>query len=295
MYIGKLNMSISPKFTYADSPRLFLPTQGNDGELLWEWDRLYDSVIDITYELPQRSFVGALFFALSEGSQVRFAQVLVDGILSGSHYAESGKTFGGAHTITVGAEGTVVTLRLGADLKNIALHEPEILGAYGDGEADLWPVAKRITSGKKTVALSGIMPATDPDEAFVSEFLTARLCEEMEEPFSAVGVQVKIEKTDSPNFANEEFAVIVGEDGVWLKAKSRLALLYAVDAFLQLRRGNEFLAATVQDRPDKPFRGVHIGLPKLENFEFTRKLFRDVLIPLRYNAVFIEFGGGMRF
>lgn len=295
MYIGKLNASISPRFTYAGTSRPFPPTQVSDGELIWEWNKLYDSVIDITYDLPQRSLIGAVHFSLSEESQVRFAEVLVDGVLSGSHYAETGKTFGGERTVTVGTVGTVVTLRLGADLKNIALREPEILGAYRNSDADLWPVAKKVVSSEETVALSCIAPAADPDEAFVAEFLTSRLYKEIEEPFSPNGVKVKIEKTDSPAFADEEFHLAVDENGVQIKAKSRLALLYAADTLLQLRRGGEFLKAVVQDKPDKPFRGVHIGLPKLENFEFTRRLFRDVLIPLRYNAVIIEFAGGIRF
>ncbi len=295
MYIGKLNASISPRFTYADSARPFPPTEVNDGELLWKWNKIYDSAIDIIYELPRRCFVGAVSFSLSEESEVRSAEVLVDGVLSGSHYAETGKTFGGEHTLTVGTVGTVVTLRLGADLKNVALREPTILGAYHNGDADLWPVAKKINNGKKTVALGGIAPAADPDEAFVSEFLSSRLLEEIDQPFSEGGVTVRIEKTDSAELADEEFHLSVSEEGVSLKAKSRLALLYAADALLQLRRGNEFLTATVEDKPDKEFRGVHIGLPKLENFEFTRRLFRYVFIPLRYNAVIIEFAGGMRF
>ena len=295
MYIGKLNESISPKFTYADSARPFPPTEFRDGELFWKWSKIYDSAVDITYELPRPCFVGAVSFSLSEESEVRSAEVLVDGVLSGSYYAETGKTFGGEHTISVGTDGKSVTLRLGADLKNVALREPSILGAYNNGDADLWPAAKRINTGKKTVTLGGIAPSTDPDEAFVSEFLASRLREELDQPFSEGGVTVRIEKTDSAEFADEEFHLAVSEDGVSLKAKSRLALLYAADTLIQLRRGNEFLTAAVEDKPDKEFRGVHIGLPKLENFEFTRRLFRYVFIPLRYNAVIIEFAGGMRF
>ena len=293
MYAGKLNYSIAPKFTYADSKKTFLPKEQAGGTLLWKWDAVYDSAIDIIYELPQSCFVGAVYFSLLERSEISCAEVLIDGVLSGSYRAETGKTFSGEHTIHAGVWGRVVTLRLVGALKDIALTEPEVLGAYDDGAPAIWPAAKKVLSDSKTVAIGKIAHSTDSDEAFAADFLDLALYEELDEPFSSDGVEVRFEKAGE--LANEEYHLNISEEGVLIRAADRLGMLYAVNTLLQLRRDNEFLVACVEDRPDKEFRGVHIGLPKLENFEFARRLFRYVLIPLRYNTVIIEFAGAMRF
>ena len=284
-----------PKFNYAESSIPSLPSKICEGKFIWKWDKVYDSAIDIIYELPHSCFIGAVSFALDGNSAIRSAEIFVEGVLSGFYRAETGSGFGGKRTVPVGAQGKVVVLRISGNVENIVLDEPEILGAYDDGIADVWPFAKRIMSGEETVALSGVAPACDEDEIFASEFLVSALREEMDEPFSALGVEVKIQKSAPGELENEEFRISVNENGVNIRGGSRIALLYAVDTLLQLRRGKEFLKATIEDKPDKEFRGVHIGLPRLENFEFARRLFRYVLIPLRYNTVIIEFAGGMRF
>ncbi len=295
MYIGKLNESTEPRFLYAETDIPFLPENTENGEFFWKWNRVYDSSVDIVYSLPSPYFIASLSFTLADDSEVRSAEVLVDGKLAGSHYAETGMTFGGERTLTVGTVGRVVTLRLGGDLKNITLKAPEIIGFIGDGSADLWPTPKKMTSDSRRVAIRAILPSSDPDEKFAAEFLTSKLSEEIGDYLDPRGVDLRIEKTDSPDLESEEFHLSVDADGILIKAKSRLPLLYAADALIQLRRGKEFCFAKIEDKPEKEFRGLHIGLPKLENFEFVRRLFRYVLIPLRYNAVIIEFAGGMRF
>ena len=42
-------------------------------------------------------------------------------------------------------------------------------------------------------------------------------------------------------------------------------------------------------------RGFHIGLPKRENIDFAKKLYRYVLLPLGYNQLIVQFCGGMRY
>jgi len=295
MYSGRLNALLVPKFFYAETDIPFSPDLSNDCQFLWKWDRIFDSSIDIVYDLPQKSFVSAISICLLDGSAVSSAEILADGKLSGFYYAETGKTFSGSHTVTVGAVCRTVTVRIKGAMKDISLYPPEIFGSVDDGHPSIFPSPKSVSFIDGYVGISSINVCDDDDSAFAADFLSSRLLEEVDTPFSPDGVEVSIRKTISTEFADEEFSISVSDRGIFIQAPKRIALLYAVDTLLQLRTGNKFACADIKDKPDKPFRGIHIGLPKLENFDFVRRLFKHVLIPLRYNSVIIEFAGGMRF
>jgi hypothetical protein len=89
--------------------------------------------------------------------------------------------------------------------------------------------------------------------------------------------------------------ITVEKDGVRLVASGRLGLLYAVETLVQLIKAGEIPVCDVEDYPYMPMRGIHFGLPPREEMGFARRLIRYVLIPMRYNTLFIEFAGGMCF
>jgi hypothetical protein len=71
--------------------------------------------------------------------------------------------------------------------------------------------------------------------------------------------------------------------------------LYAVETLTQLCCNRELPICEIEDHPYMPVRGFHFGLPPREEIEFAKRLIHCVLIPMRYNTLFIEFAGGMRF
>ena len=72
--------------------------------------------------------------------------------------------------------------------------------------------------------------------------------------------------------------------------------MYGADTLLQLfERGRGIPRVHCDDRPTKALRGFHAGLPCRDQFDFMKRLFRYVLLPLRYNTLFVELAGGMRY
>jgi len=96
----------------------------------------------------------------------------------------------------------------------------------------------------------------------------------------------------------EGYYLVVSPGGATIAGADASGCLYGVNALSQLlRRTDGRLAAPVvqvRDWPYKPMRGAHIYLPGREGIPF----FKDLLAwlsSLRYNVLFLEVGGGMRY
>ncbi|MGH9673100.1 MAG: family 20 glycosylhydrolase, partial [Bryobacteraceae bacterium] len=73
---------------------------------------------------------------------------------------------------------------------------------------------------------------------------------------------------------------------------------YGLQTLRQLitRRGDrlEIRGAEIEDRPHKPFRGVKVFLPGVENLAFFKRFLRDFMALYKYNTVIIEMNAAMR-
>ena len=293
MYVGILNLDKKMTYTYAESEIAFPPASEQDGVLFWSWKTLYKTAIDLKTELGRECFVGAVSVKLSESS-ILAAEVLVDGILAGSYKAETGKLTGGELNIPVGAKGSTVTLRLYVDLADLSVSELCILGAYDDEKPLVWPTPKNMVALGGRVKIKEIVAASDDaDESFAAEFLAERLSENLGKYTCRRGVTVVLAKDAS--YKNERYTIECSDDKITVKAASRRALLYGADSVIQLTDKNGFFRANVDDEPSVELRGYHMGLPHRNQFDFARRLFRYVLIPMRYNLLVVEFAGAMRF
>lgn len=293
MYVGILNRDLTPTYTYADSQRALLPTSVEDGILKWHWRAVRKTALDVRTELLRECFIGAVSVMLSDASVIA-AEVLVDGRLAGSHRAETGKLTGGEINIPVGVKGSTVTLRLYTDLVELSVSELTILGAYDDERPLVYPTPKNMTALGGYVKIKDIKAASgDADETFAAGFLAERLEEKLGKYLSDGGVSVVIEKDES--YKKERFTVETAENEIKIKAASRLALLWGADSLVQLTDKAGFFRADIDDEPKKELRGFHMGLPHVSQFDFVRRLFRYVLLPMRYNFLVVEFAGGMRF
>jgi hypothetical protein len=93
----------------------------------------------------------------------------------------------------------------------------------------------------------------------------------------------------------EGYALIAEKGAVWLSAVDRRGLVYGVEALLSMLRRGPVPACTIEDRPRMAWRGVHFGLPPKEEIPFVKRLIRHLLVPMRYNTIFLEIAAGMRF
>lgn len=293
MYVGILNQDKKFTYTYADSPIAFPPTSEENGVPMWSWKVLRKTAIDLTTELGRECYVGAVNVKLDDRS-VAAVEVLVDGALCGAYHAETGKLCGGDINVPVGSKGSTVTLRLYGEFADINLYSLDILGAYDDEKPLVWPTPKNIKALGGYVKIKEIVAASDDaDETFAAEFLNERLTEKLGEYSGCRGVTVVFEKDSS--YKNERYTVECTDKKVIIKAASRLTLLYGSDSVLQLTDKNGFFRADINDAPACEIRGFHMGLPHRGQFEFVKRLFRYVLLPMRFNMLVVAFAGGMRF
>ena len=293
MYIGLLEKK-SVEFFHAYTEEPFTPDVCEGGSYKWDWWlKLFDVPFDMKITLCQESFIGALSMKLSEKCACRI-EVLVNGKVEGKYSAEDGAATGGEITIPVGATASELIARIYPVYDDITISDVDVLGAHDNGEPFVWPIPKNIKFGNNTLQISEIVPASDDaDEVYAAEFLKERLAEKIGEDYlKAAGERIVIKKE---NYDGERYTARVSKGASVLSGATRLTLLYAVDTLAQIATLDGVREFDCDDKPEKELRGFHCGLPSLENFEFMRRFFRYVLLPLRYNIVFIQVSGGMQY
>ncbi|MBR0142950.1 MAG: family 20 glycosylhydrolase [Clostridia bacterium] len=299
MFVGRLYAE--PLFFHRGTEIPFPPDEIRDGTYTWAWSSVYDTGVDVRLRLPQKSFVGAVRLSLSEGAEILSLELLADGKPAGSLDASRTPAvlgertlLAGELTVPAGVEAEEVLLRIRTALKPLSFSDPEILGSHDDGAPLLWPAAASFTpSGASPVTLGPIVTDGSPDADFAASELAGSLAERFGIASDPDGAPVRIKLDES--FAGERYRTEIAPDGVTLTAGARLPLLYAAEALLSCHREGRFFSAVIDDRPYKPMRGFHFGLPPREELDFARRVIRYVLVPLRYNQIFLEFAGGMRF
>lgn len=122
-------------------------------------------------------------------------------------------------------------------------------------------------------------------------------------------------ETDLPVPVEEGYVLRAAGGSLSVCAADRRGLLYGTEAALSLLRAGPVPSLTIEDGPrtgeglpgspggarpgpsgTRPWlRGVHLGLPPREEIPFFKRLIRELLLPMRYNTLFLEIGGGMEF
>lgn len=293
MYIGTLDYEKEITFTHVDTKIPFPPSQTENGVYSFKGDTLFDLGVDAAILLDRECYVGAVNFIVPKAS-LASAEILIDGKTAGRYTPPQSELFGGRISIPVGRWAKALTLRFFADFQDVVLEELVILGAYEDGVPLVWPTPKSIGAHKGYAHIADVVAATDDaDECFAAQFLRERLSEKLGEWKQENGITVIIKK--APSDERERYTLTHAEAAVTVSASTRIALLYGCDTILSLTDQKGLYLADVDDRPSKPLRGFHFGLPHRDRIEFAKLLMRYVLIPMRYNVVFLEFAGGMRF
>ena len=291
MYIGNLEVE-KITFTHPDSHVVYEPTYYEEERPVWKWSRIFNGCLDINLTLTEDCYIGAVCADI-ESAAVEKAEILVDGIVCHTHH---GGALVDGTVFPVNAFGGVVTVRITAGVENISVGDITVLGMREDNVPVIWPQPKSAEFGDGFVTVSSVGAFSgDADELAACAFLGDRLSEVFSEPLDENGVPLVFVKTDSHEYDGERYTVDVSEDGIVITAASRLALIYGADAFMQTDSVNGFPVMTVDDKPSFPFRGFHIGLPARHQLDFARKLMTYVLIPMRYNAIIVEFCAAMRF
>ncbi len=293
MYIGYCK---NAKFSYTRvGGKIPLePAVTENGEALFKWDRLYNAGMEIHAQLDGEYFVGSVTLPLCGNAKVCGIKILADDHIVGVYSAGTGCTAGGRITVEVGAFTDSLTVRLETGADDVCFTEPEIFVCREDGAPLVWPVPKKADYSDATVRISRI-EGVGPDAAFAADFLSDLVTRRMGDVITPDGVTVTLSISEDDCYKNERYTVSVTEAGITLTAASRITLLYAVYALISVGSEGCFKLSEIDNYPSKEFRGYHMGLPKRSNIEFTKRFFRDVLLPLGYNTLIVQIIASMEF
>ena len=295
MYIGFLEFERAPEFFHSGVKVPFAPKSSENGTYTFECDGLFNYDLDVSISLKERSYIGAVCFTVPDAT-LRCAELFVDGTLSARRASDIYPNYlGGEISLPVGVSGDELVLRLSLySHSDITLSDIHLLGAVTDENPLIYPTPKSVKFLGKTSKIKSVSTSCDDiDEIYVKNFLKESLTEKLGDWQSECGVDVVIEKDAS--YKDERYTVSYASGKIVIKAASRLTLLYGADTLTQTASQNGVALAEVDDRPSMKMRGFHFGLPPKRRMEFAKRLFRYVLLPMRYNVVFMEFAGGMRF
>lgn len=291
-------------YTHGQTSIPFPPSEASDGKNIWKWDYIFDSVLDVNYELSEKTFIGSVSLNAEKDSISKIEAVIknkVVGVYS-LYNAARDHLSDGEILVPVTEETSHLTLRIYPltnsnsypGFKAITLSNVKFWGIINPDEPLVFPHPKNLCFNHGFVKINKIITAfDDEDSLFTKNFLTEELSGRIN---NKTGVNLIIEKNTSEEYANERLIAYANDEEIRIIAKDRLTLLSGAYVIIKiLGFSNTLRKFHLDDTPSQKIRGFHMGLPSRENFTFFKNLFRYVLLPLRYNMVIIEFAGGMRF
>jgi hypothetical protein len=268
----------------------------------WKWNSLMDTGVDVRFQFDDPVFIGAVYLSLATGSAVKAVEVFAVGdgksACVGRFDAQTGELIKGECTISVGVVTEEIVVRLQADLKEIVITHLDILGTDTVAPA-IYPTPAGIRYDEGRIPLTelrGVAAEPGSDTEFALNYVQERFSEYFGMHLTVASTRIgaiSIELDDQ--LAADHYHIRINADGVALRASGRLGLLYAVESLIQLAQDNALPYCEVNDGPRSTVRGFHFGLPPREELAFAQRLIRYVLVPMRYNTLFVEFAGGMRF
>ena len=281
MYIGNISKNITPKFYHANTSIPFEPEKTEKG-FIWKMSTLYDSAVDIKYSLNKSFYIGQIAHGIIGAQEI---SVFVDGVKVALKDMRA--------PIYVNLYGSEITIRVRGNISDLTFSGAEIYGfCPEDDEPFLLPRPKTYKTNGKKVKIGKII-GEGKDEDFARAFLEESLTERLEKLPDGDGIALCFELCQ--NYGEEKYTVTVNDTEATVKASTRLALLWGACRVLDLWDGGCLPVVDIDDTPDVPMRGFHMGLPTKEHFGFFKKLIRYVLLPLGYNHVILEFNGDMRY
>ena len=226
----------------------------------------------------------------------------------------------GPITVSVGVEAEEIVIRAISCQRDIRLGELQVWGAAA-GEPAVFPVPAEmellpgpgvVLSGAVSV-LTGASPSDDT--RFAAVLLAEKLSEtygmavgvtdssEGADTLILVGKQGECDRLDAEGMeapeGPEAYALKVTEKYACIVASGRRGLVYGVETLLQLLQTVDGAptapACLIKDAPRLEFRGAHLFLPARDQLDYTRRLIRYLLVPMKMNTIFLELAGGMRF
>lgn len=182
----------------------------------------------------------------------------------------------GEHIMTVNKRVRQAQLYISTDFKDVHISRLE---AYAPEHFILpQPYEYSKTAGELDISCGASISCGAEELSGAAEFLSSELTEG--------GVPVNIIKDGA--LSAEEFLIDVDIAGISVRCGGIKSAWYAADVILQLKEAGKISCCHIHDKPFMKIRGFHAGLPSEENFEFYKRFIKYVLVPMRYNVLFIQ-------
>lgn len=261
--------------------------------LLFDAYSLLDSGVDLVLDLGRRYFVDHITLNLMSGTELASLDALDENGCLVAHASPEEANGARACTLAIGRFAERITLRFQAVFKHIGITGIALYAAAGLEET-VYPIPTSATYGKGTLpytALTGIHPATEAAEG-AAGYLAERLSDELgiRREVGEGNVRfVRSARTD------DGYTLLVNAEGVTVTAAYPRSFFYAAAALMQLATEDGFRYAEIDDTPMMEIRGVHLSLPNRKDIPFYLRLFRELLVPMRYNMVILQLSGAMHY
>lgn len=267
----------------------------------WKNATVLNGGVDIWVRLGKSYFIDHVELCFGNGSGVESIEICTGSAGQerkiGVHRAETDRAVSeGTVQISVGVSCEELIVRLNGCCMPIVLERLAIWGVE-DLKQTVWPLPEQAQFTGKAFPLSAIagIDAVGEDAVFAGAYLRAILAQRygvtLEEGPGKTRLSIEI----IAGGEKDGFCLTTADTGCTITARNRRSLLYAVCALLQLTDGKTVQCAQIKDEAFLDMRGIHIALPPRNRIEFLKRLIRYVLVPMRYNTVFLQISGAMRY
>ncbi|MBR6726888.1 MAG: family 20 glycosylhydrolase [Clostridia bacterium] len=299
MKIGCLNgaeIGLSPTifYTRTDGVAPFVPECTENGAVTVPWKVHHATGFELHISFENPIFLSALTLKLGEGSGLEEIAVRSGDDCIGAMRAEREGALVGSLSLPVSHRGRELVLRLIPTLTDTVIEGLELWGAVTD-EIALYPTPTRVTQGNEAVHLDSLLSVCTDSHADCV-FAAAQYKKLMQSRHRCCvcdgnGLFIAHDAA----MPRDGYRLSLTEAGARLVASTRLGLLYGIERLLELMQKEALSCCEIEDMPYKEMRGIHLYLPHRSQLPFVRSLLENMLIPVHYNQIFIEFAGGMRF
>ncbi len=256
---------------------------------------LLDGAVDLAVSLGKRLFVDRVALTLTEKSRPEKIEVLmtVEGAEKRVAVVE-GPAAAELLVLPVAVWGDALTVRVTGNYTDVGLSFFEVFAAEGVEDA-VYPIPTALEHREGALSLDALTAVAVLDD--VAGAGAAYLAERFAERFGkALAVEEKGDITLSlADMEVDAYDLTVSAEGVVIKASGMRGFFYAADTLLQLVKGDTIPFVHVFDKPMLEMRGAHILLPARKDLPFMKRLIRELLVPMRYNMIYLQLSGVMRY
>ncbi len=180
-----------------------------------------------------------------------------------------------------------------SDFSHINLEKIEIFGADFEGEKILpMPSEFQATGGE----ISADLLTTS---FFATEDGEAAFCIFAEKLDRIHGLSCNADENGFVRFVYDEkekvngYSLCIEEDHATISASDRKGMIQGAETLIKLISDGKVPLCRINDAPFCEFRGVHLFLPAEDQMDFAKRLIRDILSPMGYNFIILQFSAGM--